>query len=157
MIDTAESTKWRVRGKVSVGRPKPKTLRGRPRVPFFPLPLPPVNPALYSRDDTDMLLARGGVRFRAHALPVLPSRVLAVHMPRDSVKTTRERCWATSRRDGASTGKIGIKEESHPFCKFTMLPAFDISSKCRFFMSIIKYYHLIQILIFYKYYTYFFI
>lgn len=45
------------------------------------LPLPSssssVNPRVYSWDDTDMLLARSGVRFRAHAPPVLPTRVLA--------------------------------------------------------------------------------
>lgn len=75
-----------------------------------------VNPPVYSRDDTDMLLARSGVRFRAHVSPVLPMRVLA----RTCHATTalRRRCWATSRRRrGANTsgGRAEGRGQNHLF------------------------------------------
>lgn len=127
------------RGKVSVDRPGPKTLRGRPRVPFFPSPPPPpppLTPRVFTRRHRYAFSARRGAFPSTRTACVTDARACA-HMPRDSVKTTRERCWTTPRRrHGTSTGKgAGIEEKSHPFREGCFLR--DIPSKYRVFLMLI--------------------
>jgi len=115
-IVAAESAKWRVQCKEKWASVDPNRKPwGRDLAPSSFLLLPRVNPrVVFMRRHRYAFSAKRGA-FPSTRI----ARVTDAHMPRDSVKTTRERCWPTSRRrHGTSTRKCGIEKKSYSFRQF---------------------------------------